>query len=933
MREGLTYDDVLLIPKRSSVRSRKEIDTSTKLSRHIDLHIPIVAANMDTVTEHRMAIVMAQQGGIGIIHRFMSIADQVNEVNKVKRSEMIRIDNPYCLSTDVTLKEANDFMEEKGISGILVVDEDHKLKGILTSRDIKFAEDEAIPIKELMSTDLVTAQPDITIEEAKTILKKHRIEKLPLVDEKGTVKGLITATDIIKAKVLPKASKDSKGRLRVGAAIGVVGDYLDRAKALIEADADVLVLDIAHGHSDLAINAIKEIRKNFGDVELIAGNVATAEGTKDLIEAGSDGIKVGVGPGSICFEEDALVTMGDYSVKKIKDIMPGEYVITHKNKKRMVTKTYKRSYTGEILEIEIKGSPRKIKVTPEHPILAISLEKDELVELSKNENYFDKEKYNKELDWIDAKDLKEGDIVVIPRTIARKTMRKTFDLTEYSNCFNNREKVWEANVGNNTSDPTDNEEFNETAIVIPAHQNRIINTVSNEQQGTMLISNKTQNSIENNLFVDLSNGEALNRFIKLDDKLMKLFGYFMSRGYFNESGNGKHLYFSFYNNEMSVHNEVRSFIEEIFDYNHTQTVLNNKENKVTLEISSKIISSFFERIFPLDAKYTKIPSFITEQEKELLAEFVKGLLVKKDVRNINIVRDLYTTLSPSFAFQLSEILVRLGFIPSVKEEKKNNGTDGEKEKVFVVNIPEAQYKKLVNLVMSDSSFDYRIESIDELWYDEEYIYTPIITIASKEKRTSVYNLEVDDDNSYLVNRIAVHNCITRIVAGAGVPQLTAVMDASKVAREYDVPIIADGGIRTSGDIAKAIVAGAQTVMIGSLLAGTEESPGTAILRQGRRYKVVRGMASLGATLGREAKEKKGSFDDLDLGSVVPEGVEAMVPYRGSAVDVLNQLVGGLRSGVSYCGASNLKEMQEKGEFIKITSAGIRESSSHDVEPI
>ncbi|MHA1872924.1 MAG: IMP dehydrogenase [Candidatus Heimdallarchaeaceae archaeon] len=475
MKEGLTFDDVLLIPKRSSVRSRREIDTSTQLSRNIKLNIPIVSANMDTVTESAMAIVMAQQGGIGIIHRFMPIVEQVNEVNKVKRAEMIRIDNPYCLKPETSLQEAKEFMKEKGISGLLITDNNNILQGILTSRDIKFTENENVLVKELMSKDLITAKPDISIEEAKNILKKNRIEKLPLVDEKGVVRGLITATDIIKAKILPKASKDSKGRLRVGAAIGVVGDYLERAEALYNAGADVLVLDIAHGHSDLAINAIKKIRKNLGDIELIAGNVATAEGANDLIEAGSDGIKTGVGPGSIC--------------------------------------------------------------------------------------------------------------------------------------------------------------------------------------------------------------------------------------------------------------------------------------------------------------------------------------------------------------------------------------------------------------------------------------------------------------------------ITRVVAGAGVPQLTAIMETSKVAKEFGVPVIADGGIRTSGDITKAIAAGAQTVMIGSLLAGTEESPGAAILRQGRRYKVVRGMASLGATLGREAKEKKGSFDEFDLGSVVPEGVEAMVPYRGSAVDVLNQLVGGFRSGVSYCGATSIQEMQEKAEFIKITSAGRKESTSHDVELI
>ncbi len=475
MREGLTFDDVLLVPKHSSVTSRKDVETSTYLSRNIKLNVPIVSSNMDTVTESKMAIVMAQMGAIGIIHRFMSVEDHVSEVIKVKRSEMIRIDHPYRLGPENTLEDARTMMVDKGISGILVTDSSDKLVGILTPRDIMFEEDGVTKITDLMSTDLVTASPDITIESAKDHLQKNRIEKLPLIDENGFLKGLITSKDIIKSKVLPDSSKDSKGRLLVAAAIGVRGDYLQRAEKLVNADADALVIDIAHGDSDLAVNTVKKIRKNFSDIEIIAGNVATGEGTKALIEAGCDAVKVGVGPGSIC--------------------------------------------------------------------------------------------------------------------------------------------------------------------------------------------------------------------------------------------------------------------------------------------------------------------------------------------------------------------------------------------------------------------------------------------------------------------------ITRIVTGSGVPQLTAIMDCAKVAKDFDVPIIADGGVRNSGDLTKAIAAGASTVMIGGLFAGTEESPGTTILRSGRSYKVVRGMASLGATLGREAREKKGSFDELDMGSVVPEGVEAVVPYRGSAADVLEQLVGGLRSGISYCGATNLKAMQANAEFIKITTAGRAESASHDVERI
>ncbi|MHA1198561.1 MAG: IMP dehydrogenase [Candidatus Heimdallarchaeaceae archaeon] len=475
MRQGLTFDDVLLVPKRSSVFSRKDVDTSTKLSRNIKLNVPIVASNMDTVCESKMSIIMAQLGAIGIIHRFMTVEDQVCEVNKVKRSEMIRIDHPYTLAPSTTLDDAKGMMDDKGISGILVTENNDTLVGILTNRDILFEEDGSVKISELMSKELVTAQSNITIEEAKEILQKNRIEKLPLVDDKGKLSGLITSKDIIKSKVLPDSSKDSKGRLLVGAAIGVVGDYLHRAEELINVGADALVIDIAHGHSDLAINAVKAIRKNFGDVELIAGNVATGAGTKDLIEAGCDAIKAGVGAGSIC--------------------------------------------------------------------------------------------------------------------------------------------------------------------------------------------------------------------------------------------------------------------------------------------------------------------------------------------------------------------------------------------------------------------------------------------------------------------------ITRIVTGCGVPQLTAIMDSVETAKEYDIPVIADGGVRNSGDLTKALAAGASTVMLGGILAGTEESPGTTVLRGGRSYKIVRGMASLGATLGREAREKKGSFDELDVGSVVPEGVEAVVPYRGSAVDVLQQLVGGLRSGISYCGATSIKEMQTNAEFISLTAAGRTESASHDVEKI
>jgi IMP dehydrogenase len=471
--QGLTFDDVLLVPKRSPIVSRSQTNLRTKLSRNITLNIPIISANMDTVTESGMAIALAREGGIGIIHRFMTIEDQVDEILKVKRSESVMIEQPYTIKPDLTVAEAKKAMTEFSVSGLLV-EEGGKLFGIITRRDITFEKNNKLKVSELMTKDVVTAKAGITIDQAKEILHNKRIEKLPVIDDKKHIVGLITSKDILKMEEYPHASKDRKGRLLVGAAVGVKGDYLERTEALLEAGADIIVVDIAHGHSENAINTVHMIKKAFPDCELIAGNVATGEGSNDLIKAGVDAIKVGVGSGSIC--------------------------------------------------------------------------------------------------------------------------------------------------------------------------------------------------------------------------------------------------------------------------------------------------------------------------------------------------------------------------------------------------------------------------------------------------------------------------ITRVVTGSGVPQLTAVIDTVKVARDYGVPIISDGGIRNSGDITKALAAGASSVMIGSLFGGTDESPGKTLVKNGKKYKMYRGMASFYASLGRKYREAGPQVvDSDDLNDYVPEGVEAMVPYKGSVVEIIRQMAGGLRSGLSYCGAKTIPEMQKNAEFIKITSAGYIESQSHDVD--
>jgi IMP dehydrogenase len=473
---GLTFDDVLLVPHRSAIRSRKDVSTDSWLVPGIRLSIPIVSSNMDTVTETQMAVAMAQLGGIGILHRFMTIEQQADCVRRVKRSESIIVESPLTIPPEASLEQARQRMAEVEVGGLVVVDGENHLLGIVTNRDVLLAPQGDIPLSQVMTPRerLVTASRDETLEEARRKLYEHRIEKLPLVDADGHLTGLITAQDIVKIQNHPNATKDNRGRLQVGAAVGARPDDIARAASCVEAGSDVLVVDIAHGHSEHVIRMVQSLKQRFPNVPVIAGNVATAQGVRDLAEAGADAVKVGVGSGSIC--------------------------------------------------------------------------------------------------------------------------------------------------------------------------------------------------------------------------------------------------------------------------------------------------------------------------------------------------------------------------------------------------------------------------------------------------------------------------TTRIVTGFGVPQLSAISECAGAGRALSVPIIADGGIRNSGDMTKALAAGASTIMVGGILAGTDESPGAPVIRNGRRYKIVRGMASLSANMDRRRLEK-GELEIEEWGEVVPEGVEAIVPYKGAAADIIYQFVGGLRSGLSYAGACSIEELWQTAEFIRITPSGMEESQAHNVELI
>jgi IMP dehydrogenase len=298
--EGLTYDDVLLLPAYSEILPR-EVDTSSYLTRNIKLNIPLVSAAMDTVTEAAMAIALAQSGGLGMLHKNMSIQRQADEVRKVKRSESGMIQDPVTLHENAVLGDAFKIMKEYRIGGIPVVDGNGKLKGILTNRDLRFEKDASRPASEVMTKhNLITAPKGTDLIQAEAILQEHKIEKLPVVDENGILIGLITFKDIQKFKNFPNACKDEHGRLRVGAAVGVTADTMDRVAALVKAGVDVIAIDTAHGHSKGVINKLKEVKAQFPYLQVIAGNVATGDAAKALADAGADGVKVGIGPGSIC---------------------------------------------------------------------------------------------------------------------------------------------------------------------------------------------------------------------------------------------------------------------------------------------------------------------------------------------------------------------------------------------------------------------------------------------------------------------------------------------------------------------------------------------------------------------------------------------------------------------------------------------------------
>lgn len=855
IKEGLSYDDVLLVPKFSDIISRKQVDTSTPLTKTLRLNIPLISANMDSVTEANMAIALARQGGIGIIHRFMTVEDQVKDVLKVKRAEAIIIERPYTLPPEASLREARKMMEEKGVNGLLIVDEFGRYMGILTHRDIMFEEEPSLPVRQLMTSKekSIFAPWGINLEQAKQVLREKKVEKLPILDEGGYLKGLITLKDIKRKEQYPLASQDSKGRLLVGAAIGVRGDSLERAEALLQAGCDVLVIDIAHGHSEAVIETIKALKERFSGVQIIAGNIATAEATKDLIMAGADAVKVGVGPG--CFAAGTRILMSDGTYKNIEEIKSGDKVINMEGKPVFVLKSL---CTGIKKVYKLRNSIfyQDTLVTPEHNFWVGDLNTSSKKTLQSRGYAFLLNQQSKttpkvsKYKWKKVRDFKQ-DAFLIPRKINFE-LRDSFEISFKIRIGGNWRRGYDYKLDN---------------VLKPSYELGYI-------FGSFL-----------------GDGSAHTAILKSNSHIGSVRWYF-----------GK--------NEEDKVNKLRNFILQVFG---RETKVYIKPNIFHLIFYYKPLAEFLQGFGKKKDKHLPVEYIVNNQS------YLRGILdglIESDGNKENGGRINFSNTSPRL-IELFNILNHLinGFFPN--NEQKKGGRGGLKG---------------VSRGIFNPAYRAEIINTGKKRLTEKYQAIKFLECKEMNREIAVYDLEVDcPTHSFIANNVIVHNsiCLTRVVAGAGVPQLTAVIDCAKIAKEFNVPLIADGGIKVSGDITKSLAAGASTVMLGNLLAGTEESPGQTIIRSGRKFKIYRGSAGFGAVMAR--KQRENSKDEADLSEVVPEGVEGTLPYRGNVAEVIHQLIGGLRSGMSYCGAHNLAELWQKAEFMKMSAAGLRESHAHDIE--
>ena len=849
-KEGLTFDDVLLLPAESNVLPA-EVSTATRLTTEISLNIPILSAAMDTVTEARLAIGLAREGGLGVIHRNLSIEDQAAEVDKVKRSESGMIIDPITLEPTDSLRNALGVMAKYHISGIPIT-QSGKLVGILTNRDLRFEQDLDRPIAELMTKDhLITAPVGTTLEQANNTLHRYKLEKLPVVDEQGYLRGLITVKDIQKKIQHPLAAKDAQGRLRVGAALGVGPDTLARAEALIAEDVDVLVVDTSHGHSRMVIDTVAKLVRAFGsNVQIAAGNVATAEATEALIAAGVHAVKVGVGPG--CFAAGTRILMADATYKNIEDIHAGDRVINMRGEAVTVARAW---CTGvrEVIGVRHVGSFRESVVTPDHRF------------------------YVGDLNTVSAVTVASRGYVAL---LEKPTKR-------------DESKVRWKSVG----------AVDQDTFLLPHH-------IAFELPAAFEID------LREFAVHKVKQLARYNTQIEDSYELGYLFGTFLGDGHsFIAKSRNSVLgrvswYFALHEHEIAE--KLASCVKAVTGMDPV------------IAPDSRIINVHFYSL-----QWARLlADFGKRQEKHLPTRYLSG--------NPHYLRGLFDGLLDSDGFisadgrysfhntsqQLVELFNVLCFL--IKGSFPNCETEPASAGGLVGTSTEQcreSYRSRLNVThLKRHMTDFQV--IKKLATRDLGVAVP------------VYDIEVDcPTHSFIADNAIVHNsiCTTRVVAGSGVPQITAIFDCAQAAARTGIPIIADGGIQYSGDIAKAIAAGADTVMLGGLLAGVDESPGELIISQGERYKDYRGMGSIGAMKRRSySKDRYFQAGVTDESELIAEGIEGRVPYKGPLANVVHQLVGGLRQAMGYVGAPDIETLKVEARFVRITGAGLRESHPHDI---
>lgn len=851
---ALTYDDVRLRSGYSEVMPN-EVSTVSLFSRNTPLNVPVVSAAMDTVTEHALATEMACLGGLGIVHRNMSEEQQAQEIARVKKHLNGLIESPMCVYEDESVEQVMErrAVEDFPFHSFPVLSREGKLVGILTKNDFDFCERWERPVREIMTTQLITAEEGTSIEKAYEMMKQHKKKVLPVVDAQRHVKGLYIFSDVMRVKsgLSKQYNLDARGQLRVGAALGTGEAALLRAEKLVEARADVLVIDTAHADSRPVFDTLREIKKRWSGVEVVVGNISEPESVARLVDAGADGIKVGQGPG--CFAAGTRVLMANGIYKDIEAVRAGDWVMGGTGQPVLVKKAW---CTGikPVVAVRHALSYKTTYATADH-------------------------RY-----WV-------GDL----RTCSQRAQRSDASPQRMSRPPKGDapKQAWKA-VG----------EVQQEVFLLP----QTLAFAMPKIFAIPLLERRQDDDPQERVGVV---GAVLRPSFALGFVLGSfLGGGFADRVIYRKSRSGR--VYGYFGKEQQDH------VEKLAEALRACFPMTSELKIRYLEKQDMACLSFFYRpaadlLEQLGTKADKhLPEALLVEDLPYLTGLFEGLMASGGHAEAD-GRKSFMSASPRLIELFGVLCSRLyGFFPAVQMHLASSDGLFESRATQTSLYGASLARSLRRRVASYQSS--KPKSIEETGC-----------------AVPVYDLEVEsEDHSFIADNAVVHNsiCTTRVIAGIGSPQVSAVYRCAKAAEGSGVPICADGGLRFSGDITIAIGAGAHNVMMGSMLAGTEESPGQRIFLNGRQWKNYRGMGSLGAMTQHKASRER--YRQTSERALVPEGVEGLVPYKGSLRDVLQQYLGGLRAGMGYVGAADIEELRSKAQFHRVTAAGQSESHPHDI---